>query len=299
VGWKFGTLSVAVAIAYASLPLLHSLSPLAAPLAFTGLAYAWIFFVTSVAGTDGGAPFWIASAAALGILLVGPERILTTVMLGLIAVALVLLSHLVLPRDGGLIPPGALFVNFTTNIVASSIFLYGLIFYAVRQMARAEEIAEREQQRSESLLVNILPASVAERLKQRSDAAIADAYPEASILFADMAGSTASASDISPEELVRFLNRVFTSLDALVERHGLEKIKTNGDSYMVVSGVPEPRGDHAAALADLALDMRDALADLRDPKGRPMPVRIGLRQAPWWPESSAHASFSTTCGAMR
>src|SRR5690606_11477261 len=116
----------------------------------------------------------------------------------------------------------------------------------------------------------------AERLKQRGDAIIADRYDEASILFADMAGFTARASDTAPDELVKFLNDVFTRLDALVKRHGLEKIKTTGDAYMVVSGVPEPRADHAEALAGLALEMRDALAGLVDSRGRAVPVRIGI-----------------------
>src|SRR6185436_16112522 len=109
---------------------------------------------------------------------------------------------------------------------------------------------------------NILPPGVATRLKDRAGADIADAYSEASILFADMAGFTARASDTRPQDLVRFLNDVFSRLDALVEIHGLEKIKTTGDAYMVVSGVPAPRADHAEALANLALGMRDALAGL-------------------------------------
>jgi adenylate cyclase len=95
-----------------------------------------------------------------------------------------------------------------------------------------------------------------------------------------MAGFTARASDTEPADLVRFLNGVFTRLDALVERHGLEKIKTTGDSYMVVSGVPDRRPDHAEALAALALEIRDALAGLIDPKGRPVPVRIGIASGP-------------------
>ena len=101
-------------------------------------------------------------------------------------------------------------------------------------------------ERSEGLLVNILPPKIADRLKDRAGLEIADAYPEASVLFADMAGFTARASDTTPEDLVRFLNGVYTRLDGLVERHGLEKIKTTGDAYMVVSGVPEPLPDHAA-----------------------------------------------------
>ena len=109
---------------------------------------------------------------------------------------------------------------------------------------------------------------------------IADEYEEASILFADMAGFTARASDTAPDDLVQFLNRVFTDFDRLVERHGLEKIKTTGDAYMVVSGVPVPRPDHAEALAQLALEMRDAAKELRDPHGRGVPIRIGISSGP-------------------
>ncbi len=79
---------------------------------------------------------------------------------------------------------------------------------------------------------------------------------------------------------MRFLDRLYTDLDALVDRHGLEKVKTSGDSYMVVSGVPEPREDHIEALACLALDMADAVADLKDPQGRAVPLRIGLAAGP-------------------
>ena len=79
---------------------------------------------------------------------------------------------------------------------------------------------------------------------------------------------------------MRFLDRLYTDLDALVDRHGLEKVKTSGDSYMVVSGVPQPRDDHMEALACLALDMADAVADLKDPQGREVPLRIGLAAGP-------------------
>ena len=95
-----------------------------------------------------------------------------------------------------------------------------------------------------------------------------------------MAGFTARASDTTPEDLVQFLNNVYTKIDGLVERHGLEKIKTTGDAYMVVSGVPNRLSDHAGALADLALEIRDALAGLVDPKGRPVPVRVGIASGP-------------------
>ncbi len=276
--WKYTAL---VALAYASVPLLHHFGPLAAPLTLVGVGYVFIFWVSSIVGTDGGTYSIYLTAAALGILLVGAERVFLSIIIGAVAAALIIALHIVVPRDTGYIPATRLFYgSFVINVLAGSALLYAIIFYAVRQFTRAEERAEREHQRSESLLVNILPPTVAERLKDRTGSEIADAYPEASILFADMGGFTARASDTTPEELVRFLNGVYTKLDSLVERHGLEKIKTTGDAYMVVSGVPEPRPDHAAELADLALDMRDALVGLTDPKGRAVPVRIGIASGP-------------------
>jgi len=279
--WKFGIVNALGTLLFGSIPLLHRFGPLAAPLALLGLAYAWIIWVISHTGTDGGAYLTYFTAAALGILLVGAEHVFLTIAIGGIAAALIIVVHLAFPRDGGYVSSTSLFYgNFVTNVIASSVVLYGIVFYAVRQFARAEEAAEREHQRSEGLLVNILPPRVAERLKDRAHSEIADAYPEASILCADMGGFTARASDTTPEDLVRFLNSVYTKLDNLVERHGLEKIKTTGDAYMVVSGVPEPLPDHAGALADLALDMREALVGLVDPKGRAVPVRIGIASGP-------------------
>jgi adenylate cyclase len=129
-------------------------------------------------------------------------------------------------------------------------------------------------------LANILPATIAERLKDPSRTIIADKYDDASILFADIAGYTQRASETTPSDLVRFLDRLYTDLDVLVDRHGLEKVKTSGDSYMVVSGVPQPRADHVEALACLALDMADAVSDLKDPQGRDVPLRIGIAAGP-------------------
>jgi adenylate cyclase len=154
------------------------------------------------------------------------------------------------------------------------------VWFALREIDRAEKAMEAEYQRSESLLANILPASIASRLKDPTRNIIADKYDDASILFADIAGYTKRASDTAPTELVRFLDTLYTDLDALVDRHGLEKIKTSGDSYMVVSGVPQPRPDHVQAIACLALDMAEAVADLKDAQGRAVPLRIGLATGP-------------------
>ena len=279
--WLVAAADVLVVASYASMPLLHRFGALAAPLVFLSLSFVTLFWVSWLVGTNGGERIGYFVAAALSILVIGTEHYLITIAIGVVSVALIFLTEIVLPRDSGFASPTLLFyTNFAGGVVLSTAALYSIIFYAVRQMENAEEKAEREHRRSEGLLVNILPSRVAERLKDGPNAEIADAYPEASILFADMAGFTARTSDTAPEELVRFLNAVYSKLDALVERHGLEKIKTSGDAYMVVSGVPEPRADHAVALAALALDMRDALAGLVDPKGRPVPVRIGMASGP-------------------
>lgn len=279
--WKTALVNGIVALALAAVPLLHRHGPLSAPVAIILIGYAQIFALTMFFGSGTGVYRFYQVFPALVILVIGLERIRLAFGLAALSIVLAVIVQFLAPQDGGLLPPERLFYgNIVFFIVAGGILEFSIVFYAFRQVQRAEAAVEREQQRSEALLVNILPPSVAERLKGRSDATIADAYPEASILFADMAGSTASASDTSPEELLRFLNGVFTSLDVLVERHGLEKIKTSGDSYVVISGVPEPRADHAVALADLALDMRDTLADLRDPKGRAVPVRIGMASGP-------------------
>jgi adenylate cyclase len=126
----------------------------------------------------------------------------------------------------------------------------------------------------------MLPASVAERLKEPDHSVIADKYDEASVLFADIVGFTERASGTPPAELVRFLDRLYGAFDELVDKHGLEKIKVSGDCYMVVSGVPRPRPDHAHALADFALDMANVAARLQDPHGHPVALRVGMACGP-------------------
>ena len=278
--WTRGILNALFSVTLVCLPLLHRFGALAAPFVFAAIFYAFLFRNTYQIGTDGGSHLSYLSAGTLSILILGLERVWLAVLLSAIAVALIVTLHLITPENTGVLSVEALRLNFAINAAVNAVVLFAVVYYAVRETARAEVAAEREFQRSETLLANILPPRVAERLKGQAGAEIADRYPEASILFADMAGFSARASDTEPADLVRFLNGVFTRLDALVERHGLEKIKTTGDAYMVVSGVPEPRPDQAEALAALALDMRDALAGLVDQKGRAVPVRIGIASGP-------------------
>jgi adenylate cyclase len=221
--------------------------------------------------------FWYLLVPALAVPMLGGRRIILAGALTTGAIAMVIVLQLTAPVNTGLGTPTKVFATaFIPSTVLSFSVLFLIITHAVRQIARAEAAAEREFERSEALLANILPAKVASRLKDSGGAVIADRYDDVSVLFADLAGFTAQASDTEPEDLVRFLNDVFTRLDGLVEKHGLEKIKTTGDGYLVVSGLPEPRADHAEALADLALEMRDTLKGLVDPSDRAVQVRIGI-----------------------
>ncbi|MCU0698212.1 MAG: GAF domain-containing protein [Myxococcaceae bacterium] len=143
---------------------------------------------------------------------------------------------------------------------------------------RTRELSEANR-KNEALLLNVLPAPVAERLKA-GESTIAERFDEVSVLFADLAGFTRMASGLPPERVVDVLRRIFTSFDALSDRHGLEKIKTIGDAYMVVAGLPEPVTDHRERAASMALDMLAAIRGLGDELGQPLALRIGLHAGP-------------------
>ena len=132
-----------------------------------------------------------------------------------------------------------------------------------------------EKERSEALLLNILPRSIVDRMR-RGETVIADRVAEATVLFSDLVDFTSLAARSSPEETVALLGDVFSRFDALAARHGLEKIKTTGDGYMVAGGVPEERTDHAVAVVEMALAMLDAVETAGRTVGQPLRLRIGL-----------------------
>ncbi len=147
------------------------------------------------------------------------------------------------------------------------------------ELKRAREELKIMHQKADSLLLNILPRSIAERLKE-SERNIVDNFPEATILFCDLVGFTPLAAKTTPGELVTFLNGIFSEMDQLVEKYGLEKIKTIGDAYMVAGGVPDPRPDHASAVADFALDLVERLPQLSSRLGQAINLRVGIHSGP-------------------
>ncbi|MDJ0553419.1 MAG: adenylate/guanylate cyclase domain-containing protein [Microcoleaceae cyanobacterium MO_207.B10] len=144
---------------------------------------------------------------------------------------------------------------------------------------RTEAALRLEQEKSERLLMNILPAPIAFRLKQDTSA-IADYFEEATILFSDIVGFTPIAARVSPIELVNLLNQVFSQFDYLVDLYGLEKIKTIGDAYMVAGGLPLIKENHAEAIANMALEMQQIVTKFQTDLGQPFQIRIGINTGP-------------------
>ncbi|MBE9117885.1 response regulator [Lusitaniella coriacea LEGE 07157] len=133
----------------------------------------------------------------------------------------------------------------------------------------------REQQKSERLLLNILPAAIAQELKQNQKANPTQ-FEDAAFLFVDLVNFTANSSTMAPGEVVSFLNQIFSIFDALVTRYGMEKIRTIGDSYFVAGGLPNPHPDYVSAIADMALEMQRQVAHFSWSNGNPLQLRIGI-----------------------
>jgi guanylate cyclase len=184
------------------------------------------------------------------------------------------------------IAAGVRATSFAMNLAGPAIagFLALLYFTTERDRSRAalaeqHRLLEAEQARSERLLLNILPAPIADQLRAGATT-IAESRPEATVLFADIVGFTPLGESLGARELVDLLNDVFVAFDDLAQAADLEKIKTIGDAYMVVGGVPTPRSDHVSSVLDLALAMCAAISHVHAPGAEPLQLRIGVDTGP-------------------
>jgi guanylate cyclase len=184
------------------------------------------------------------------------------------------------------IPTGVTVVFFGLNIAGVAATAYALVQYFVRardraraELEREHEALEREQERSERLLLNVLPEPVAARLKSRPGV-IADHFADVTVLFADLVGFTPLAERLPPDELVALLDRIFARWDELAAERGVEKIKTIGDAYMAAAGVPSPRAGHVEAIASLALAMGPEVERCAAESGLSLAIRVGIDAGP-------------------
>jgi guanylate cyclase len=176
------------------------------------------------------------------------------------------------------LPAAVVIIFFVLNIIGVSLVAFVLMQHFVNQKNIALDLLRLEQEKSDRLLINVLPREIANRLKNEGRT-IAEQFDAVTILFADMVGFTSLSARMAPQDMVDLLNEVFSSFDGLVKQYGLEKIRTIGDNYMVASGVPRPRSNHAQLIARLALDMR-AYIEKAQAVGKPLQFRIGINSGP-------------------
>jgi class 3 adenylate cyclase len=246
---------------------------------FAALAGAMIYYVVKVAE-----PYRPGGTAGIALVIVGGYTLVMMRFVYALPVALAITAAVALVHahhDGvSAITTRAVPTSMIWVYLANVIGVFScreLEMFRRTKFVQAQQI-EREQERAEALLGNTLPRSIVERLKH-GEQRIVDSFDEVTVLFGDVVGFTRLAGTLSPRELVDLLNDLYSAFDELAERHGLEKIKTVGDAYMVVGGAPLPRADHAEAVAGMALDMLDAVVRLR----RDWPdlaIRIGIHTGP-------------------
>jgi class 3 adenylate cyclase len=181
--------------------------------------------------------------------------------------------------ERGALVANAFLVVMTFVVVAASSYAFEVstrALYHQRRVIAAQGLAlEREKEKSDRLLLNVLPRSIAARLRENQEA-LAESFDGATVLFADIVGFTKLAARVPAPELVALLDEVFSRFDDLAERHGVEKIKTIGDAYMVVGGVPERSDDHTTRVAAMGLDMLTAVAELERVAGLGIALRVGM-----------------------
>lgn len=228
-------------------------------------------------GAESGLNLGILTGCVLILMMLGTgrSRVLASVVVPALVCAIVAPIVFVDPYLNGVTPNLLRYVY--QSMVLSIVALTSIaLILAVRQVEIAETALAKEHGRSEKLLANLVPESIAARLKTSPEKSIAENVPQATVLFADIVNFTPRAAKMEPEELVAFLNRVFSRFDALAQEYSLEKIKTIGDAHMLAGGLPEPRSDHASACARMALDMVQVCADLSVEMGEELAIRVGM-----------------------
>jgi len=182
-------------------------------------------------------------------------------------------------------------IYFALNILGTVVILYGVMSLFQSQKELAMTSLDEERKKSDKLLLNILPESIAKKLRD-NDFNTAKNHVAVTIMFVDMVNFTGISSGMTASEVVGMLNQVFTKFDDLTEKYGLEKIKTIGDAYMVAGGVPEARTDHAEAIIKMALEIQDVLAEVSISTGKDIQMRIGINSGPVIAGVIGHSKFS-------
>jgi adenylate cyclase len=268
-------LNLALALIVSLVPLMHRFNDMAGCILLVVAEFVALIGFTSYFGRTAGAPLQYVVAAAAPFVIFERRRFWLVIAIVVTALILHLLAWFQFPKSWALLNVDAEMSN--SLYVQGAVTTFGLIAACIYY---AFSLAERAKAETDTVLRNVLPDSVVERLKANPGETIADGFAEASVLFADITGFVSLARGLGPEKTVALLNRLICSFDELAERHGVEKIKTIGDAYMVASGVPIPRADHAQSLAALALDLVAASHSLSAAENIAINIRVGMAAGP-------------------
>lgn len=221
---------------------------------------------------------WSLLAPIGALIFYGPRQaIIWFVAYLILIVSSSILQPFIVPSS--LLPDWLILAFFVMNISAISAVAFLLLYFFIRERNAALVQVRVERDKSETLLLNILPKEIAPRLKD-NHATIADSYDCASILFADIVNFTPWSAELPPAEMVEMLNEIFSYFDSLLDKYGVEKIRTIGDNYMCAAGVPTPRADHAQTLARMSLEMRAYIRNRPPRNGKRLNFRIGINSGP-------------------
>lgn len=268
-------INLGLAIIVSFVPLMHRINEMAGGLLLVIAEFTALIAFTSYFGRLGGAPLQYVVAAAAPFVIFEARRFWLVFAIVTAALILHLIAWFQFPMEAAWLHADAGVIG--SLYVQGAITTFGLIAACVYYAFGLVETAKTE---TETVLRNVLPDDVVERLKSAPGESIADGFSDASVLFADISGFVRMARGLGPERTVALLNRLVSAFDELAQRHGVEKIKTIGDAYMVASGVPIPRTDHAQALAAMALDLVAAVHKISAAENVPISVRVGMAAGP-------------------
>ncbi|MCC7250572.1 MAG: adenylate/guanylate cyclase domain-containing protein [Hyphomicrobium sp.] len=273
--WPIIYINLAIVVVMLAVPFMHRFGAVAAALLMLVTECAALLAFTSFLGRTAGIHLQYFVVAAAAFVVYGLNRMWLIIPSIMAAGVLHLASWFWYPDSAAAIPADQDVLD--SMYIQATVTTFGLIAASVYYAFRLAENAKAE---TDALLRNILPDTIVERLKAKPAEPVADTFHEASILFADISGFVPLARRLGAGETVSLLNTLVTMFDGLAERHGVEKIKTIGDAYMVASGIPDPQPDFALRLARMALSMQEAVRELRAETGYEIDMRMGLATGP-------------------
>lgn len=285
--WPIVYINLGIVIVMLTVPFMHRFGSVAAALLMLVTECAALLAFTAYLSSSSGVHLQYFVVAAAAFVVYGLHRMWLIIPSILAAVVLHLLGWFWFPPHAARIAAEQEVLD--SMYIQATITTFGLIAASVYYAFRLVENAKAE---TDALLRNILPDTVVERLKARPSEPVADTFPEASILFADISGFVPLARRLGASETVALLNMLVSRFDDLARRHGVEKIKTIGDAYMVASGVPEPAPDFAARLARMGLDMQETVRKVREETGYELDMRMGFATGPVMAGVIGHQKFS-------